>query len=289
MNVDCSSFFKRKPGPARLDEVSRDHHGHFKLVLRRQARYVKRRVWGNLLRRNIICEFKASSTRLLGREMGEEGGKRKKSYEDEDYLSMDGDGSGFIFDSNEGMGNDNNKVEENSKNDQKRKKKGPLATNLMAERRGRKKLNDRLYMLWSVAPKISKTDGWNFYTWDVIEYLKELLQRINDLHNELESTPPGSSLPPSTSFNPLTPTPPTLPCRGSWDERREGCQHPHVLLPEARSPDVHHESSLHLGLDIQQSVLRCFDGFALVVFHAEVRFLHSSFLDSAKHAKYETA
>lgn len=46
---------------------------------------------------------------------------------------------------------------------------------------------------------------------DAIEYLKELLQRINDLHNELESTTPGSSLTPTTSFHPLTPTPPALP------------------------------------------------------------------------------
>ncbi|CAL5325493.1 unnamed protein product [Camellia sinensis] len=52
---------------------------------------------------------------------------------------------------------------------------------------------------------------------DAIEYLKELLQRINDLHNELEATPlaPGSllPLPPTSSFHPLTPTPPTLPYR----------------------------------------------------------------------------
>lgn len=48
---------------------------------------------------------------------------------------------------------------------------------------------------------------------DAIEYLKELLQRINDLHNELESTPAGSSLTPASSFHPLTPTPPTLPNR----------------------------------------------------------------------------
>lgn len=48
---------------------------------------------------------------------------------------------------------------------------------------------------------------------DAIEYLKELLQRINDLHNELESTPPGSSLTATTSFHPLTPTPATLPNR----------------------------------------------------------------------------
>lgn len=48
---------------------------------------------------------------------------------------------------------------------------------------------------------------------DAIDYLKELLQRINDLHKELESTPPGSVLQPSASFHPLTPTLPTLPCR----------------------------------------------------------------------------
>lgn len=48
---------------------------------------------------------------------------------------------------------------------------------------------------------------------DAIDYLKELLQRINDLHHELESTPPGSLLQPSSSFHPLTPTLPTLPSR----------------------------------------------------------------------------
>ena len=48
---------------------------------------------------------------------------------------------------------------------------------------------------------------------DAIDYLKELLQRINDLHHELESTPPGSLVPSSTSLHPLTPTPPTLPSR----------------------------------------------------------------------------
>lgn len=47
---------------------------------------------------------------------------------------------------------------------------------------------------------------------DAIDYLKELLQRINDLHNELEATPAGSLMHQTTGFHPLTPTPP-LPYR----------------------------------------------------------------------------
>lgn len=59
---------------------------------------------------------------------------------------------------------------------------------------------------------------------DAIEYLKELLQKINDLNYELESTPSTSSLTPTTTittpgsgtptgFYPLTPTPTSLPSR----------------------------------------------------------------------------
>ncbi|XP_068502314.1 transcription factor ICE1-like isoform X2 [Phaseolus vulgaris] len=86
------------------------------------------------------------------------------------------------------------------------------AKNLMGERRRRKKLNDRLYMLRSIVPKISKMDRASILG-DAIDYLRELLQRINDLHNELETSKLDSSLPPSASFHPVTPTVPTLPCR----------------------------------------------------------------------------
>jgi hypothetical protein len=59
---------------------------------------------------------------------------------------------------------------------------------------------------------------------DAIEYLKELLQRISDLHNELESAPSSSLVgPTSASFNPSTPTLQTFPgqvkeelCPGSF-------------------------------------------------------------------------
>jgi len=67
---------------------------------------------------------------------------------------------------------------------------------------------------------------------DAIEYLKELLQKINDLRNELELTPSSSSMLPTdtTSFHPLTPTPATtLPYR----VKEELCPSP-CLLP---SPD----------------------------------------------------
>ncbi|XP_045793079.1 transcription factor SCREAM2-like [Trifolium pratense] len=223
--------------------------------------------------------------------------KVEKKWEEEGSGGGDVDGdiddfSGLNYDSDEN-GNDLNNSNGTvvTGGDQKgKKKKGLPAKNLMAERRRRKKLNDRLYMLRSVVPKISKMDRASILG-DAVDYLKELLQRINNLHNELESTPPGSLLQPSASasFHPLTPTPPTLPCRVKEDlypgdllspknqspkvevRVREGravnihmfcTRRPGLLLSTMRALD-------NLGLDVQQAVISCFNGFALDVFRAE--------------------
>ncbi|XP_076895720.1 transcription factor ICE1-like [Bidens hawaiensis] len=207
--------------------------------------------------------------------------KRKRTEDDETAVDV----SGFNYDSDD--------VEPAGGENPKGKKKGLPAKNLMAERRRRKKLNDRLYMLRSVVPKISKMDRASILG-DAIDYLKELLQKINDLHNELEATPQGSNLMQASSIiHPLTPTPPALlqhvkeelcpPATvGPVPAPKNHLAKVEVHAREGRGVNIHMlcgrrpglllstlRALENLGLDIQQAVISCFNGFALDVFRAQ--------------------
>ncbi|GER38027.1 basic helix-loop-helix (bHLH) DNA-bindingsuperfamily protein [Striga asiatica] len=139
---------------------------------------------------------------------------------------------------------------------------GQPSKNLMAERRRRKRLNDRLSMLRSVVPKISKMDRTSILG-DTIDYMKELIERINGLQREMHL---GSNQLSSMSiFNDVKPneivvrnSPKFDVERRNSDTRMEICcgGKPGLLLSTVTTLEA-------LGLEIQQCVISCFNEFSL--------------------------
>ncbi|XBI42183.1 hypothetical protein VPH35_126543 [Triticum aestivum] len=147
----------------------------------------------------------------------------------------------------------------------KKRVEGMPSKNLMAERRRRKRLNDRLSMLRSVVPKISKMDRTSILG-DTIDYMKELLERIRRLQEEMEEPHAGPAAAPLLSvFRELNPnemlarnTPKFEVERKEEDTRVEiyCAAKPGLLLSTVSTLDT-------LGLDIQQCVVSCFNDFAM--------------------------
>ncbi|CAN6314137.1 unnamed protein product [Urochloa humidicola] len=142
---------------------------------------------------------------------------------------------------------------------------GAPSKNLMAERRRRKRLNDRLSMLRSIVPKISKMDRTSILG-DTIDYVKELTERIKVLEQEIGASPEDLDLlntlkDSSNSSNEMMVRNSTkfdVEKRGNGSTRIEICcpTNPGVLLSTVSALEV-------LGLEIEQCVVSCFSDFGM--------------------------
>lgn len=142
---------------------------------------------------------------------------------------------------------------------------GAPSKNLMAERRRRKRLNDRLSMLRSVVPKISKMDRTSILG-DTIDYVKELTERIKALEEEIGASPEDLNLlntlkDSSNSNNEMMVRNSTkfdVEQRGNGSTKIEICcsTNPGVLLSTVSALEV-------LGLEIEQCVVSCFSDFGM--------------------------
>ncbi|CAK8568415.1 unnamed protein product [Lathyrus sativus] len=163
--------------------------------------------------------------------------------------------------------------------DRKGKKKENPSKSLLAERRRRKKLGDKMHTLRSIVPIISKMDKASILG-DAAEYLNELRQKVNDLQTELESLPPGPSLAPTTSTLPVQVNEEFLHSNVSssrnqstkveaW-EMEDGTVNIHMFCAYKPGVLVSIMKAFEiLGLDIHNANISCFDGFTIDIYKAE--------------------
>ncbi|KAA8546644.1 hypothetical protein F0562_003125 [Nyssa sinensis] len=144
-----------------------------------------------------------------------------------------------------------------------KKVEGQPSKNLMAERRRRKRLNDRLSMLRSIVPKISKMDRTSILG-DTIDYMKELLEKIKKIQEE-EDMEVDDQVNLTSNFKELKPnellvrnSPKFDVERRNIDTRIEICcaAKPGLLLSTVHTLEA-------LGLDIQQCVISSFNDFSM--------------------------
>ncbi|CAK8568948.1 unnamed protein product [Lathyrus sativus] len=139
-----------------------------------------------------------------------------------------------------------------------KKLQGQPSKNLMAERRRRKRLNDRLSMLRAIVPKISKMDR-TAILGDTIDYMKELLEKINNLQQEIELDSNMSSIIKDVKPNEiLIRNSPKFEVERGLDTKVEICcaGKPGLLLSTVNTLEA-------LGLEIQQCVISCFNEFTM--------------------------
>ncbi|KAK8705551.1 hypothetical protein V6N13_049151 [Hibiscus sabdariffa] len=140
-----------------------------------------------------------------------------------------------------------------------KKSDGQPSKNLIAERRRRKRLNDRLSMLRSIVPKISKMDRISILG-DTIDYTKELLERIKSLQKEIADGLNMDHIFKNEKPNEILVrnTPKFEVERRNRDTRIEICCRgdPGLLLSTVKKMEA-------MGLEIQQCVISCFNDFAM--------------------------
>ncbi|KAE8057119.1 hypothetical protein FH972_013835 [Carpinus fangiana] len=141
------------------------------------------------------------------------------------------------------------------KSNRAKKLQGQPSKNLMAERRRRKRLNDRLSMLRSIVPKISKMDRTSILG-DTIDYMKELLEKIKNLQDIEVNSDIFKKVKPNEAL--VRNSPKFDVGRRNVDTRIEICcaGKPGLLLSTVNTLEA-------LGLEIEQCVISCFNDFAM--------------------------